>query len=111
PKAQRKGSHDEGLPTITAPTVGMQISHRLYSKVSPKGVVYGTAERTRAGVSGTGATQGVSGGGGAFTCGSCPYVSEYSAQVCSCGHCGLSEREECDSYCPNIPRQRTQLHR
>ena len=47
--------------------MGMQISPRLYSEVSEEGVVYGATERPGARVSGTGATQGVSGGGGAFT--------------------------------------------
>src|SRR5215472_12996276 len=105
PKAQRKGSHDEGLSTITAPTVGMQISHRLYSEVSQEGVVYGAAERPGASVSGTSATEGMSGGGGTFTVGSCPYVGEYSAQVCGGGDCGLPEGEEGDSYCPDVSGQ------
>src|SRR4026209_482693 len=79
PKAQRKGSHDERLSTITAHTMGMQISPCLYSEVSEEGVVSGAAERPGARVSGPGAPQGVSGGGGAFTIGSCAYAGEYPA--------------------------------
>src|SRR5689334_774364 len=107
PKAQRKGSHDEGLPTITAHALGMQISYRLYSEVSEESVVYGLTERPWARVPGTRATEGVSSGGGAFAVGSCPYVSEYSPQVRGGGDCGVSEGEECDSYCPDVPGQGT----
>jgi hypothetical protein len=58
PKAQRKGSHDAGLPTLTAHTLGMQISPRLYPEVAEKGLVHGPAQRTGAGVSGPSAAEG-----------------------------------------------------
>ena len=48
-------------------------------KYRRKALFSGAAERPGARVSGPGAPQGVSGGGGAFTIGSCAYAGEYSA--------------------------------
>src|SRR5262249_55521860 len=100
----------EGLSTFTAHSMGVQISYRLYSQVSAQGVVYGATDGLGSSVSGPGPTERVSGGRRAFAAGSCPHVNAYSPQVCSGGHCGVCEGEECDSYCADVSGQGTQLH-
>ena len=111
PKAQRKGSHADGLSTITAPPVGMQISPRLYPEVSPQALVCRAAERLGIRVSGPRPAERRAGGGRAPPARSGPQVGEGPAEGCGRGHCRVAEREECESYGAAVSRQGAELHR
>ena len=72
--------------------MAVQISRRIHPEVPKKTVIRGGEEEIGVGVSSTGGTEGVSGGGGAYHAGSCPHAHKHSAEVGGIERDGLHQR-------------------
>src|ERR1044071_4096823 len=91
-KAHGEETVHERLPKPKPYEVGMQISRRLYSEVSPQGGVWTTAPPPGRGVPRVSAPEREPDRRGASAGRSGAYVAQYSAQVCGSASGGVSQR-------------------
>src|SRR6476620_9379992 len=82
--------------------MGMQISRGVYPEVSSQGGVWTTASPSGRGVPGVSPAAREGDRGGASAIRSRASVAQYSAQVGGGTGGGVSQREECDSHCPDV---------